>query len=196
MDEQVLVFRTGLLRSLGGLTGFSGDCDRLLPTLLAPENLHYLPRRIAEDDPEHLQLIPYMVLRAGDRVFCYQRGGKGGEGRLHDRWSLGVGGHISLEDGDRGQAAYQAGMARELAEEVDVQSEYSERIVGVIHDPSTPVGQVHFGVVHLFELAAPRVRALDPALAAGGFQSVDEIRGRKNVFESWSTLVIDHVLSS
>ncbi len=109
MDEEVLVFPSRLLDELGPFEGISTEIERYLPTFLHPEHLRYIPRSLAEDDPSHKQLIPYVVLRSGDEVFCYTRGKKGGEQRLHDRWSLGVGGHICREDGDEGQIAYEAG---------------------------------------------------------------------------------------
>ncbi len=194
MDEEVLVFPSRLLDELGPFEGISTEIERYLPTFLHPEHLRYIPRSLAEDDPSHKQLIPYVVLRSGDEVFCYTRGKKGGEQRLHDRWSLGVGGHICREDGDEGQIAYEAGFARELAEEVDIRSGYRQRIVGLVYDPSTPVGQVHVGVIHLFDLDRPEVVGIDPALAEGTFRRIVEVASERDRFETWSALTIDHFL--
>ena len=47
-------------------------------------------------------------------------------------------------------------MLREVAEEIYLESEYTERCVGLINDDSNAVGQVHLGIVHVFELAEPR----------------------------------------
>lgn len=194
MEEHVLVFPARLLEEAGPFEGFSSEVDRYLPAFLNPDHLRYMPRGLAEEDPSHKQLIPYVVLQCGPRIFCYVRGRKGGEQRLHDRYSLGIGGHICREDGNDGRAAYEVGFERELAEEVIIQGEYRQRIVGVVYDPSTPVGAVHVGIVHLMELDSLNVIARDPALADGGFRSIDEIVADRDRFESWSTLVIDHVL--
>ena len=43
------------------------------------------------------------------------------------------------------------------------------RRVGLINDDSTPVGQVHLGVVHLFELEQPRVLPREEGLAEAEF---------------------------
>jgi predicted NUDIX family phosphoesterase len=196
MDEEVLVFPSRLLEELGPFDGFCADVERYLPTFLDPGNLLFLPRSLAEEDPTHKQLVPYVVLRSGSQVFCYVRGKKGGEGRLHDRWSLGVGGHICREDGDQGQVAYATGFARELAEEVHIRAPYQQATVGLVYDPATPVGRVHVGVVHLFDLEEPAVDAVDPALAEGGFRPLHEVIAEKDRFETWSALVIDHLLGS
>ena len=122
----------------------------------------------AEDDPSYKQLVPYVVLKSRDQVYCYERGAKGTESRLHRLLSIGVGGHICKEDGQEGRVAYEAGFARELAEEVEIGTTYHGRIAGLVHDDSTPVGSVHFGVVHVLELAEPHVRpALGPLLLRG-----------------------------
>ena len=196
MDEEVLVFSAALLDQLGAFTGFRSRVDDYLPEILAPRNLSYMKRSIAENDPTHKQLIPYAVLKVGDLVYCYGRGKKGGESRLHDRLSLGVGGHICREDGDEGAAAYETGFARELVEEVDIQGRYQSKIVGLVYDPSTPVGEVHVGVVHLLELETPSVIARDPSLADADFLTLDEVVSLRPRFETWSQFVIDHVLTT
>ena len=96
-----------------------------------------------EEDPSFKQLIPYVIFRYRDPqggmfVFQYTRGKGQGEGRLHSKRSVGIGGHISADDRDCGQpratAAYHEGMRRELAEEVAIDTPYTERCVGLIND--------------------------------------------------------------
>lgn len=194
MEEEVLVFPTALLDRLGSFVGFNDRVDAYLPVILDPAHLSYLKRSLAEEDPTYKQLIPYAVLVSGSSVYCYSRGKKGGESRLHDLLSLGVGGHICREDGNRGIEAYEAGFARELDEEVEILGTYESRIVGLLHDPRTPVGNVHVGIVHLLELTSTGVVARDPALAGASFMSIEEVREKKDLFETWSQFVIDHVL--
>src|SRR4051812_50009181 len=112
--------------------------------------MEYRPRSEVEDDPSLKQIIPYVVLQCEDSVFCYTRGKSQGEARLHRRRSLGVGGHVAEADADgkRSFEAYEMAMRRELDEEVEVQSPGRMRLMGLINDDSTPVGQVHLGVVH------------------------------------------------
>lgn len=190
MSEQVLVVPTVILREAGQFQGFSDRVEHYLGRLLRAEHLRYVPRVEAEEDRELKQLIPYVVLRHEGRIFHYQRGG-GGEKRLHARRSIGIGGHISSEDGSADERAYPVGMWRELNEEVELPEVRSERCLGLINDDRTPVGEVHLGIVHLLELEAPTVRSREVGLVAGGFATLAELRAQVTEFETWSQFLLE-----
>jgi predicted NUDIX family phosphoesterase len=188
--EYVLAAPTAVFHDLGLFQGFSSEVERYLPQLLQPAHLRYLPRPEAENDPSHKQLIPYIVLRWGDQIFHYRRGKAGGEVRLQARRSIGVGGHINREDGDLADA-YRQGLLREVREEVELEGPYQERIIGLINDDRTPVGQVHLGIVHLFDLAGPNVRRREAALTDDGFAPLAELRRQSDQFETWSQFLLE-----
>jgi predicted NUDIX family phosphoesterase len=194
-EEHVLVIPTSLLHERAGsgglFQGFTPQVERFLPWLFEPVHLCYLPRSQAEDDPGFKQLIPYVVLRFGDQVFHYTRGKAGTEARLRSLRSLGVGGHICREDGGTAADPYRAGLLRELAEEVVLDSSYQERILGLINDDRTSVGQVHLGIVHLLDLGEPRVARREDALADCGFAPLEELRRQRSAFETWSQFLLD-----
>src|SRR5262249_5381996 len=154
--------------------GFSAEADRYLKHLLVPEYAQFRPRSEVEDDPGFKQIIPYVVFRCGEAGFCYTRGTSQGEARLPSLGSLGVGGHVAEADADgaRTLEAYELALRRELDEEVVVKSEGTIHRVGLINDDSTPVGQVHLGVVHLYELEQARVAPREHGLADAGFQTI------------------------
>lgn len=57
----------------------------------------FIDRSSAEEDDKKKQIIPYVLLRDKDNnIFLYKR--KGNEKRLHGFYSIGVGGHIDLND--------------------------------------------------------------------------------------------------
>ena len=129
-----------------------------------------------EKDPSFKQLIPYVIFRhvgADGRptVFQYTRGAGMGEGRLHRKRSVGIGGHISAIDaGDHAVGnPYQEGMRRELEEEVAIDTPYTAHCVGLINDDETEVGSVHLGVVHLFDVAQPEVIRASPRSSNAAF---------------------------
>ncbi len=70
-------------------------------------------------------------------------------------------------------------------------STYEERCLGLINDDSTPVGQVHLGIVHVFTLAEPKVRRREQVLTRAGFAPLAELRAQRAEFETWSQLVMD-----
>jgi predicted NUDIX family phosphoesterase len=197
-DERVLVVPAAELDRLGRFQGFSPDGERYLSALLVPELIDYRPRSQVEEDPSFKQIIPYVVFRAADSVFCYTRGKSQGEARLHRLRSLGVGGHVSEDDGQGAKTldAYEVAMRRELEEEVEVRSPGRIRLVGLINDDSTPVGQVHLGVVHLYELDRPEVAPREAGLAQARFLSLDAITTLRDEFETWSQICIDSVLGA
>ncbi len=154
--EQVLVVPSLLFREIGYFQGFQPNSAPYLKTLLDPSFTSYLPRDEAEDDPSYKQLIPYCIFRHEGEVFHYRRGSQQGEARLHAKRSIGVGGHICTDDDGGTSSVYQEGMWREIQEEVYLDSEFTETCVGLINDDETDVGRVHLGIVHIFDLEAPK----------------------------------------
>jgi predicted NUDIX family phosphoesterase len=60
----------------------------------------------------------------------------------------------------------------------------------LINDDSTPVGQVHLGIVHVFELEQPRVRRREKELIRWGFAPLAQLLAAKDEFETWSQFVL------
>jgi predicted NUDIX family phosphoesterase len=193
---RVLVVPSAELDRLGRFQGFSGDVERYVATLLDPQLAEFRPRAEVEEDPGYKQIIPYVIFRCGDLVFCYTRGTSQGEARLHRLRSLGVGGHVDEADAD-GRAtieAYELALRRELDEEVHVGSRGALRRVGLINDDSTPVGQVHLGVVHVFDLEQPEVSPRESGLAECGFVPLAAIWDARERFETWSRICLEGFL--
>jgi predicted NUDIX family phosphoesterase len=198
--ERVLVVPTELFHRLGHFQGFCGDVDRYLGELLRPANTSYRPRHEVEQDPSFKQLIPYVIFRhrsaAGEQIFQYTRGKGQGEGRLHSKCSIGIGGHISADDDRDGTVAYAEGMRRELAEEVEIDTPYDEHCAGLINDDQTDVGRVHLGVVHIFDVQAPQVRPRESDILDAGFRPIESIRQSAGQFETWSQICIEALLGT
>lgn len=189
-SERVLCIPQTQLLTAGAFTGFRPASEPFTAALLNPTGFTFRLRSEVETDPTFKQLIPYVVLRCGDRVFHYRRGGSGTEVRLHAKRSVGIGGHIADTDATKGDV-YIAGMVRELNEEVDFGRHTAGRMIGFIYDPSTPVGEVHLGVVHVFELDEPNVTPREAAIADTGFATVEELLAKRDQFETWSQLVLE-----
>ena len=199
--ESVLVVPRELFHRLGHFQGFSSDVARYLDELLNPHHTSYRARHEVEQDPSFKQLIPYVIFRYRDRagvisLFQYTRGKGQGEGRLHSKKSVGIGGHISVDDSTAGEAshagaAYQEGMRRELAEEVMIETRYTERCAGLINDDETEVGKVHLGIVHVFDVEQPLVRPLEADIIEAGFRPIAEILSDTSDFESWSQICLE-----
>lgn len=191
--EHVLCVPTLLFHEIGHFQGFMPDVQRYLDTLLDPSYTSYRPRDEVEEDPSYKQLIPYCIFRHKGQVFHYARGKKGGESRLHAKRSIGIGGHISTEDAEHETHAYSVGMWRELGEEVEMDTAFEENCVGLINDDDTPVGRVHLGVVHVFDLDAAKVRPREESIIDTGFAEPAELIRQRETFETWSQICLDHL---
>lgn len=191
--EHVLVVPTLLFRELGYFQGFNASIDRYINTLLDPAHTSFRPRNEVEEDPSFKQLIPYCIFRHDGRVFHYVRGKKGGEGRLHSKRSIGIGGHISSTDRLSGNRRYLEAMHREIAEEVFLESGFTDKCVGLINDDETPVGRVHLGIVHIFDLDAAKVRPREESILETGFAQPSELLQASDQFETWSQICLKHL---
>jgi predicted NUDIX family phosphoesterase len=190
-EENILVVPRRVFDRLGSFEGLCFEPDRYMSAFLDPANNLFLPRAAAEEDPTHKQLIPYLVLRHGDRVLCYTRGKSGGEARLHAKMSIGIGGHIN--DGDThaehfDEAAYFRAVERELHEELEIRGGYRQRIAALLNDDSNDVGRVHLGVVHLIEVDSPDIRPREDAIRNLTFVSAAELTPLRDRLESWSQI--------
>ncbi len=146
------------------------------------------PRAAMEADPSFKQIIPYLVLRDGDRYFLMRRTRAGGDARLHDAWSIGVGGHIN--PGDRDLAG---GLLREWTEELVADFIPEFRLVGLLNDDTTDVGRVHLGAVYLAEAAGRAVAIRETVKLSGGFATPGQVAEVADRLETWSRLAFAFV---
>jgi predicted NUDIX family phosphoesterase len=192
--EHVLCVPTLLFHEIGYFQGFQADVDRYLRVLLDPMHTSFRPRNEVETDPSYKQLIPYCIFRHEGQIFHYRRGKAGGEGRLHSKRSIGIGGHISSTDRLHGDRRYFEAMHREISEEVFLESGFRDACVGLINDDQTPVGQVHLGIVHIFDLDSAKVRPREESILETGFASPAELAADLDGFETWSQICLREAL--
>ncbi len=190
--EQVLVVPRAAFDQIGAFQGTSLEVESYLGSFLQQGCAHFMDRALAEDSPEYKQLIAYAIFRYGDQILAYARTKKGGESRLHDKLSVGIGGHINPIDGiAESMDTYLSGVEREIREEVQFAGDCQQQLFALINDDSNEVGQVHLGVVHLFELSSPEIRPNEAALTDMGFYSLDELNGTLyERLESWSQICV------
>ncbi len=148
----------------------------------------YEPRPAMERDRNFKQVIPYLVLRDGERYFLMRRTRAGADERLHDRWSIGVGGH--LNPGDGGLAG---GLRREWEEELEADFVPAFRAVGLLNDDTTDVGSVHLGVVYVADAGGRPVAIRETHKLTGSFVDPAEVAAVAADLETWSGLVFEYL---
>ena len=146
----------------------------------------YEPRPQMEVDPSFKQVIPYLVLRDGERYFLMRRTRAGVDARLHDRYSIGVGGHLNPGDG-----GVLGGLRREWREELVADFEPAFRLVGLLNDDTTEVGAVHLGAVYVAEAAGRPVTIRETDKLTGSFAEPHEVAAVADKLETWSRLCFE-----
>jgi predicted NUDIX family phosphoesterase len=194
-EENVLVVPTsGIAPFLTG-TFTSSKLDACLEYILG--NQSFRMRKLVEDDPSYKQIIPYVLVHHRDRYLLTRRTNRQTESRLHGKYSIGVGGHINdAEKFAPDQNIIEAGLERELDEEIHLLGRrQSLSLVGIISDDSTPVGQVHLGLVFVLETDSPEFTVNEADLMTAEWATVESLQERFAMMESWSQIVFREIVA-
>jgi predicted NUDIX family phosphoesterase len=151
----------------------------------------YEPRDAMENDPAFKQVIPYLVLRDGERYFLMQRTSAGRDMRLHGRYSIGVGGHLNPGDG-----GLLGGLCREWDEELIADFVPDFRLIALLNDDTTEVGTVHLGAVFIADAAGRPVAIRETDKLSGSFVDATDVEAVADRLETWSRLVFESLAAS
>jgi predicted NUDIX family phosphoesterase len=168
--------------------GIRSDGIEHLLELIAEEG-EYRPRAEAEVDPEWQQVIPYLLMRDGERLFLMKRTRAGGDARLHDLYSLGIGGHLNPQDG-----GVLGGLLREFHEEMVADWEPEPQLVGLLKDDDVLVGQVHVGVVFEADAGGRALDVRETHKLSGRFVDPAAVLPVYDRMETWSQFLYDYAV--
>ncbi len=154
-------------------------------------DFNFKERQKIENDSTFKQIIPYIIIQTKDHkhIAVYKR--KGSEKRLHDLWSIGIGGHINPIDKNKNNHSIKqiilSGMQRELDEELK-RRDITEKPVftGIINEEETDVGSVHIGAV--FMILTNNMDAYSGGEELVDFKWLEIEKARKLNLELWSKL--------
>lgn len=159
-------------------------------------------RDILEHDTDFAQIIPYAIVERFGNVLVYKRTKQGGESRLHENWSIGLGGHISIGDiqptADGNRIDLETTVAnctlRELNEELNIDAGMSFEAYGYLRSYKTEVDEVHAGFVMIARTEG-MVSAKEEAIEIIGWRSPEELYNSTefDFLESWSKTLIKHL---
>ncbi len=159
--------------------------DEALYELIA-EKGEFRARDSVETDETYRQIIPYAVLLQENRIFLVERLKAGSEARLHNRLSLGLGGHINPIDHANARDPIEGALARELREELHIGAFFAEA-VGLIHRAETVVERVHTGILYRARIPNEgEVAVRETHKLAGGFVKWQEVEEVEERLELWS----------
>jgi predicted NUDIX family phosphoesterase len=182
-DELVFVVpRAAIMRDPGWYGLRTEDAPAFLETIASHGD--YRPRPEMERDPSWKQVIPYLVLRDDARYFLMRRTRAGGDARLHDRYSIGVGGHLNPGDG-----GLDRGLLREWHEELVADFAPRFEFVGLLNDDTTDVGRVHVGAVFVADAGGRPVTVRETDKLSGAFAGPEDVAAVEADLETWSQIV-------
>jgi predicted NUDIX family phosphoesterase len=208
-NEMIMCVDKGRLFLLGMPTA-----ELVVKATTAPGIATLRRRGDVETDTSLLQPIPYTVVIApfgedGEaKVLMYKRSSKGGETRLQDKYSIGVGGHINGIDVENYFASptedspCSACMFRELFEELGVDELNCEAVMlsdKPIYDDSEAVSSVHIGLLYTVVLEnVPNINVEDALTSVEWVNIQDLAQGteRYEKLEGWSKYVADLLVNS
>lgn len=155
------------------------------------ENKHeFLDRDLAEGNSDYKQIVSYCLIVCKDYFFITQRTSRQSEKRLHNKFSLGIGGHISSSDLLCDNVVI-GGMLRELFEEVNIDCPYRYDFLGVINDNSTEVNTVHAGVCYVISLEDKKCYVNETEKMHGFWINKNDIGQYVDKLEGWSKILIN-----
>lgn len=224
-SEHILVINALKLASLGTVDGKCLFNNALTPAAdMADANIGFGPidkyaeiiwRPFAEKQVPglvgtHRQFINYGVLtkvKDGVKVYAvYQRVKGTSENRLMGRFSIGFGGHPTVDDiitANDGviniYATLHNSLIRELEEEINLVYEVDYKwsnvdVLGYIHSTQSEVDSLHFAVVTEVPLnESVVIKDNEESMCFIGFRTAVELKAMLNdfEFENWSKFIID-----
>lgn len=149
----------------------------------------YKGRDFVENDPNLKQPIPYLLLKKDSFIFTYRRMPGGGEKRLHNLISIGVGGHMRKMSEEVEENLYK-NLYRELEEEMVMETKYKMNFLGILNEDFTPVCQVHLGLVFLIEpMEIEKVYVKEKRELEGKWMEEKEVEKLYEDMEIWSKIL-------
>jgi len=193
-NEKVLVVKSKYLSTID-IQNFSFRKKLALEQIM--KSAFFIKRSVAENEVCYKQIIPYSIFRYKDDILCYKRSKTGNETRLHNLYSLGVGGHINLVDLSRKLPALsmlERARDREIEEEFRLKIDGQPNFLGFINDETNMVSKVHLGIIFEWFLTNKDVESKEESIEEYRFIPVRDLRSSDLNFETWSQIVInDHL---
>lgn len=184
----IIAFKSSDLQGLTGVVPIPEDFN---PPVWAG------PRDLLEDDQSFRQLLPYVLVKTPKGYVTYIRNTTGGEERLHNLGSIGIGGHVdaidSVYDDNNRVDLWKTivnSAKREIEEEIGLQVANEEELkpLGLIISDATEVDKVHIAYVLYWEVANDQEMKFEDHLSNVRILTKEELLSEDKdlTLESWS----------
>ena len=195
MDELVFAFPTDELWKLmtykkkGLIRGNSEVLKRII------ENGLFLRRSELEEDDSFKQIIPYAIISNNESFYLFRRTSRQTEKRLHNKFSLGVGGHMNPNDSMETKEQYLVDeLKRELIEEVKLLNGClieDIEFIGFINDDTISVGSVHIGLLYNIHISNKEVYINETDKMTADWIDKSNLAEFYEGMETWTKITFD-----
>jgi predicted NUDIX family phosphoesterase len=205
MEELVFAFPTdGLWKLLTyEKNGLIKGNSEVLKTIV--QNGQFLRRSELEEDSSFKQIIPYAIIsnkepeRSGVRqsqsFYLFRRRSGQTEKRLHNKFSLGVGGHMNPDGSMEPKEQYLTDeLKRELFEEVRLLNGClieDIEFIGFINDDTIPVGRVHIGLLYNIHVSNKEVYINETDKMTADWIDKSNLAEFYEGMETWTKITFD-----
>jgi predicted NUDIX family phosphoesterase len=155
----------------------------------------FLRRSELEEDPSFKQIIPYAIISIEESFYLFRRTSGQTEKRLHNKFSLGVGGHMNPDDSMVPKEQYLTDeLKRELYEEVKLLNGClieDIEFIGFINDDTIPVGRVHIGLLYIIHVSNKDVYINETDKMTADWIEKSNLAEFYRGMETWSRIAYD-----
>jgi predicted NUDIX family phosphoesterase len=211
MEELVFAFPTDRLWKLIPYEkkGLIRENSEVLKRIV--QNGLFLRRSELEEDPSFKQIIPYAIIsnkepeprlrgklrgvRQSQSFYLFRRTSEQTEKRLHNKFSLGVGGHMNPDDFMESNEQYLIDqLKRELYEEVKLLNGClieDIEFIGFINDDTIPVGSVHIGLLYNIHVSNKEVYINETDKMTAAWIDKPNLAEFYEGMETWTKITFD-----
>ena len=195
MDELVFAFPTDgfwklmTYKKKGLIRGNSEVLKKIV------QNGLFLRRSELEEDPSFKQIIPYAIISDKDSFYLFRRTSGQTEKRLHNKFSLGVGGHMNPDHSMEPKEQFIIDeLKRELDEEVKLLNGClieDIEFIGFINDDTIPVGSVHIGLLYNIHVSNKEVYINETDKMTADWVDKSNLAEFYEGMETWTKIIFD-----
>ena len=159
------------------------------------QNGLFRKRSELEEDPSFKQIIPYAIISNKESYCLFKRTSSQTEKRLHNKFSLGVGGHMNPGNSKGPKEQYIINeLKRELLEEVKLLNDClieDIEFIGFINDDTIPVGRVHIGLLYNIHVSNKDVVINEPDMMTADWIDKPDLAEFYEGMETWTKITFD-----
>jgi predicted NUDIX family phosphoesterase len=159
------------------------------------QNGLFLRRKELEKDPSFKQIIPYGIISNKESFYLFKRTSRQTEKRLHNKFSLGVGGHMNPDDSIESNEHYLIDeLKRELFEEVRLLNGClieNIEFIGFINDDTISVGSVHIGLLYDIHVSNKEVYIHEMDKMTADWIDKSNLAEFYEGMETWTKIIFD-----